>query len=139
MPNTVISYPIPLYQNVPIHAEYYEPRVFFISGIMLGYVTTVVTTVDHNYVIGQLVRLLIPTGFGSTELNEMLGYVTNIPASNQVTLTINSTNANPFINANLKTKPQIVAVGDINSGVLNTNGRSSQVITIPGSFTNISP
>lgn len=138
MRNSVISYPIPLYQNLPIAPQNYKPSQFFISAISLGFVTTVTTTVDNNYTIGQLVRLLIPNGFGSYQLNERLGYVIDKPASNQVTLDLVSNNANAFINASLNTKAQIVAVGDNNTGVLNSNGRTLEVLTIPGSFTNIS-
>lgn len=138
MRNSVISYPIPLYQNLPIALQNYKPSQFFISAISLGFVTTVTTTVDNNYTIGQLVRLLIPNGFGSYQLNERLGYVIDKPASNQVTLDLVSNNANAFINASLNTKAQIVAVGDNNTGVLNSNGRTLEVLTIPGSFTNIS-
>lgn len=138
--NSVITYPVPLYQNVPIQPQYYQPNVFFISAISLGFVTTVTTTVNHNYSIGQLVRLLIPNGFGSRQLNEMLGNVTSIPATNQVTLDLNSSNADPFItNAAIFTQPQIVAVGDVNTGVLNPNGATLEILTIPGSFTNINP
>jgi len=138
MTNTVISYPIPLYANVPIHPEYYKPNVFFISAITIGYQTTVTTTIAHNFVIGQLVRLLIPNGYGSRILNERTGYVISIPSTTQVTLDMISNDSDPFINANLKTRPQIVPVGDVNTGDLNPNGRTLQPLAIPGSFINIS-
>ena len=136
--NTVITYPVPLYANVPIHTEDYKPRVFFVSAISLGFQTIVTTTVAHDYVIGQLVRLLIPNGFGSRQLNEKTAYVISIPSTTQVTLDMISNNADPFINANLNTKAQIVAVGDVNTGDLNPNGRILQPLAIPGSFINIS-
>lgn len=138
--NTVISYPIPPYQNVPIEPQFYKPSQYFISAIALGCVTVVTTTVNHNYAIGQLVRLLIPNGFGTRQLNEMVGYVISIPAMNQVTLDLNSSFADPFLlNTAMNTQPQIVAVGDVNTGVLNPNGRTLEILTIPGSFENISP
>ena len=137
MTNTVITYPIPLYANVNIVSTSYKPSQYFISAITLGYQTIVTTTVDHNYVVGQLVRLLIPNGFGSRQLNEVPGYVISIPATNQVTLDIVSSNADPFINANLNTKAQIIAVGDVNAGNLNSNGTTLS-LSVPGSFINIS-
>ena len=137
--NTVITYPIPLYQNLPIEKCWYKPRQFFISAISLGFLTTVTTTFEHDYVIGQLVRLIIPNGFGSRQLNEMLGFVTSIPAENQVVIDLNSSNADPFItNAAIFTQPQIVAVGDINTGEINPCGPNIKP-WIPGSFRNISP
>lgn len=137
--NQVVTYPTPLYANVPINAGYYQPSQFFISGITLGATTTVTTTVNHNYVVGQLVRLLIPFGFGSTQLNEQEAYVIAIPNSNQVTLNLSSIGVNPFISATFNTQPQIVAVGGINTGAINNDGNVSDLTYIPGSFINISP
>ncbi len=214
--DTVISYPIPPYQNVPINAQYYEPSRFVISDITLGRTTIVTTTVDHNYVIGQLVRLLIPKVFGSYQLNEMQGYVISIPSSTQVEIDLYSLDANTFLpspytaiitnisvgypavitannsfglgsiltisgvsgmteingvsapiasstsstinlnydttgftpyssggvatlNGIAKNVAQILAIGDINSGQINSSGRIQNKTYIPGSFINISP
>lgn len=137
---TVISYPIPAYANVPIHAEYYKPSRFVISGITLGLTTTVTTTENMNYVIGQLVRLLIPSSFGSIQLNEQQGYVISIPADNQVELNIDSLrNVDAYVASSATTKAQILAIGDINSGIISFTGRIIPTTNIPGSFVNISP
>lgn len=246
MVNTVISPPIPAFQNPPIQPGFFKPRVFIISDISLGQTTTVTTTTDLNYVLGQLCRLLIPNGYGSRGLNEQLGYVITRPNdvaiflaqdpadgtgtytanllttfvvdnpnvfllpgsikfyfdytlpdqtlyidngeglityvsgtftisagtidyetgaitltfivappalttakasfaynlgsyTDRVTLDIYSVGIDPFINASLNIQPQIVAVGDINTGFLNSTGRIFPTTTIPGSFQNISP
>src|SRR6188474_863791 len=86
----VLSYPIPAYQNLPPEPEFYVPRRFVIEGITLGVTTIVTTTEDHNYVIGQECRLLIPSPFGSYQLNEVKGNVISIPADDQVELSIDS-------------------------------------------------
>jgi hypothetical protein len=138
-PSSVITYPIPLYANVPINAFFYEPNGFDITAISLGTMTTVTTSVNHNYVIGNLVRLIIPFGYGCIALNEQTGYVVSIPASNQVTINLSSHNVTPFINAALKQQPQITPVGDVNSGQINTDGLINQGTFIPGSYINISP
>lgn len=137
--NPIISFPTPAYQNVPINVEFYQPSQFFITAITLGITTTVTTSVTHNYVVGQLVRLLIPFGWGSTQLNEKTGYVISIPTTSSVEIDINSVGVDPFRIVNLTTKPQIVAVGDGNSGAINATGRVNQGLFIPGSFINISP
>lgn len=131
--------PVPPYTNPPIQPTYYQPRVFTISAISLGQTTTVTTSTDHDYVIGQVCRLLIPSNFGSIQLNEKQGYVINIPASNQVELTINSVNSNAFVTVATGTQAQIIAIGDVNSGQINPSGRTSQVTFVPGSFINVSP
>lgn len=132
--------PVPPYSNVPIQPQYYQPSQFFISAITMGQITTITTTANTNYVVGQQVRLLIPNGFGARQLNEQTGFVTAIPAGNQVTINLNSSKADPFVtNAALFTQPQILAIGDQNSGNINTSGTYTQPTSIPGSFVNISP
>jgi len=137
---SAISGPVALYANVPINAQYYEPSRFVIEDISLGTTTTVTTTVDHNYVVGQTIRLLIPAEFGCFQLNGKQGYVISVPASDQVQVSIDSSkNVNQFISATSANDPQIIAIGDINSGQNNSNGTMSQVVFVPGSFINISP
>ena len=139
MTNTVISYPIPAYQNVPIEPQFYSPSRFVISDITLGGTTLVTTTEDVNYVIGQLVRIIIPPSFGTRQLNNQQAYVIAIPAANQVELDINSSQMDAFTTSTATTKPQLLPIGDINQGVTNSNGRTQNGTYIPGSFLNISP
>lgn len=137
---TVISYPIPAYSNVPIDADFYQPSRFVISNITLGQTTTVTTTTDHNYVIGQEVRLIIPAKFGCAQLNEAKGFVLSVPSTTQVELNIYSYGGDNFISATATTaSPQILAIGDINSGQTNSRGPFYITTYIPGSFINISP
>ena len=135
---TVISFPVPLYANVPIHDEYYIPNFFLISGITLGVTTIVTTSVNHNYVIGQQVRLIIPPTFGTRQLNEKSAFVIDIPSSTQVTLNINSQGMDAFIASSASTKAQILAIGDVRSGQINITPVNLN-LNIPGSFENISP
>jgi hypothetical protein len=136
---TVISYPIPAYSNVPIESQFYKPSQFFISDITFGYTTIVTTIEDHNYVIGQEIRLVIPPSFGCRQLNQKTGFVISIPADNEVEININSYGGQPFNTSTASTQPQILAIGDVNSGITNSNGLSSMGTLIPGSFQDISP
>lgn len=150
MTNTVLSYPIPAYQNIPIEPQFYKPSQFVITDIVLGQ-TTIVTMangtndVAPNYVIGQQVRLIIPPKYGSRSLNGKVGYVLTVPTTNSVEVSINSVDADPFIPSptfiayESRTPAQIVAIGDINSGVVNSSGNMATSTLIPGSFQNISP
>ncbi len=138
--NTVLSSPIPPYQNLPIHAEFYKPKKFVISNVTLGSTTIITTNLDMDYVIGQEVRLIIPSSFGCTQLNEVSSIVISIPSSNQVELQLDSLrNVDAFISSSATTKPQILSIGDVNSGVINSSGRRLTGTFIPGSFINISP
>ena len=132
--------PTPPENNPPINPQYYQPSVFSISALTLGPTTLITTSIDNNYVVGQLVRLIIPNKYGTFQLNESQGYVLSIPQADQVIVGIDSSNANTFIPSpsGITTKPQIMAIGDINTGQTNT-GRTGNITYIPGSFINISP
>jgi len=136
---TVISYPIPAYSNVPIEPQFYQPSRFVISDITLGQTTIVQTTEDMNYVIGQQVRLIIPPTFGTRQLNEQTAFVISIPNDDEVELDISSAGMDSFINSSATTKAQILAIGDVNSGVINSSGRTNNGTFILGSFIDISP
>ena len=142
---TVLSYPIPLYANLPIEPQFYQPNYFIISAISTGTYTTITTTANMNYVIGQQVRLLLPVKYGATQLNNQQGYVISIPSANQVVVTINSNSIDPFIASptfipgDSTQLPQILAIGDINLGLTNASGNLNTGTFVPGSFINISP
>ena len=133
--------PIAPENNPPINPQYYQPRSYNISAIALGATTLVTTTVNHDYVVGQLTRLLIPQIYGSFQLNEQESIVIAIPAANQVLLNLYSSHADLFVSnpTSNTTQPQIVAVGDVNSGPINAQGRVNNGTFIPGSFIDISP
>jgi len=138
----VISYPVPLYQNVEIHAEYYIPQRYVIDDITLGTTTEVITTVNHDYVVGQEIRFLIPANFGSYQLNNVKGYVISVPSPTQLVIDVDSSrNVDPFLSLATVTtsSPQIIAIGDVNSGAINTQGRTQNGTFIPGSFIDVSP
>jgi hypothetical protein len=145
MPNTVVSYPIPAYANVPIRPQYYSPRRFVISGITLGITTIVMTSVVQNYVPGQQIRLIFPSKYGCQQLNGKQGLVIAVLSGNSVELDINSTQVDPFIPTpnfltfQPQTPPQVLAIGDVNSGANGPIIPYYEFTHISGSFINISP
>lgn len=116
----------------------YFPGASYISNITLGTTTIVDTTDAHNFVVGQEVAFRIPTvsGFptawGPTQLNSLpntlvpgspvYGYVIAVTDYNTVVVNIDSSaftsfNSNiPVANVPGLSYPQIVAVGDVNTG-----------------------
>lgn len=135
----VISYPIPAYQNLPIDSDFYQPSRFVISAITRGKTTLVTTTTDLNYVVGQQVRFIIPPSFGIRQLNEQTGYVLSIPSPTQVVVDIDSSFMDAYIASLATTPAQILGIGDINSGRINSTGRINTGTYILGSYINISP
>ena len=117
-----------------LYPSLYAPGEAVISALTLAATTTVVTTSPHNFVVGQEVAFRIPTVWGTTQLNSLpdaiipgspiYGYVTSVTNSTTVVVNIISTGYTAFnVNQPVSgvrglTFPQIVAVGDNNSGSL---------------------
>lgn len=115
-----------------LYPALYAPGEAVISALTLAASTTVVTTAPHNFVVGQEVAFRIPSVWGPAQLNSLpdilipgspiYGYVTSVTNSTTVVVNINSTGYTAFnVNQPLAsirglTFPQIVAVGDNNSG-----------------------
>lgn len=135
---TVLSYPIPAFQNLPLQPQFYQPSRFVISGVTLGQTTIITTTTNMNYVIGQEVRLNIPPSFGCRQLNGVTAFVVSLPALNEVELALYSLGGDAYQSSTATTQAQILAVGGINNGYQAPNGINNAPL-IPGSFTNISP
>lgn len=146
----VISGPVSPFSNLPITPQFYQPSQFPITAITYGITTTVTmgngtNNVSPNYVIGQEVRLVIPPKYGARKLNGKRGFVISLPSSTQVEVDINSIGTDPFIASptflpnESQTPAQILAIGDVSSGQINSSGRINLGLTIPGAFENISP
>ncbi len=110
----------------------YFPGTTFISAITTGTTTTIDTTSAHNFVVGQEVAFRIPSQWGTVQLNSLpnvpipgspiYGYVIAVTDYNTVVVNVDSTaytafNSNQTV-ANVPglSYPQIVAVGDVNTG-----------------------
>lgn len=113
----------------------YEPGVSFIAALSLDSATgftNVFTTASHNYVVGQEVAFRIPSAFGSIELNSLpdvlipgspkyyyvvsissnQDFVVNVPFASLTAFNDNQ----PISAVSGMTFPQVVAVGDVNTG-----------------------
>lgn len=110
----------------------YFPGTSVISAITTGTTTTIDTTSAHNLVVGQEVAFRIPSAWGTTQLNSLpntttpgspiYGYVVSVTDYNTVVVSINSSSYTAF-NSNQtfaaypgEQFPQMVAVGDVNTG-----------------------
>lgn len=124
--------PVGAFVRKVLYPWLYLPGVNFISFVDFGTTTTITTTTNHNYVLGQEIAFRIPPVYGTTQLNSLpnnlvpgspiYAYITAITANDEFTCSFNSTgftafNTNqPFISYPGLQFPQVVAVGDVNSG-----------------------
>lgn len=120
------------YVKKVLYPYLYQPGVSFISAITVGATTTIDTTTAHNLVVGQEVAFRIPDDWGIVQLNSLpnvltpgapvYGYVISVTDANTVVVNIDSSaytayNSNQTV-ANVPglSFPQMVAVGDVNTG-----------------------
>lgn len=123
------------YVKKVLYPYLYAPGVAFIEAITTGSTTTVTTTAPHNFVVGQEVAFRIPALWGTVQLNSIpnsgsnipgspvYGYVISVTSSTQFVVNINSTGYTAFntnqtvasVKAGLSF-PQVLAVGDVNTG-----------------------
>jgi len=120
------------YVKKVLYPYLYFPGVSFISAITTGTTTTIDTTAAHNFVVGQEVAFRIPESWGTIELNSLpnnqipgspvYGYVVSVTDYNTVVVNINSSSYTAFDSNQTVASvpglsfPQIVAVGDVNTG-----------------------
>jgi len=122
----------------------YSPNICDISAISTGSTTTVTTSTDHSFVIGNQVQFFIPPRWGISQLNGLKGYVIALPASDEFTVDIDSTFFNsltvPSPSPYIVVDPaQVAGVGDSNMGQVFAGGVITQPNTIPGAFENQFP
>lgn len=119
----------------------YFPGTTFISAITLGTTTTIDTTNAHNFVVGQQVAFRIPSQWGTVELNSLpnivtpgspiYAYVIAVTDYNTVVVNFDSSaytafNSNQAVSAVPGLSyPQIVAVGDVNTGGVQVSAGSA--------------
>lgn len=110
----------------------YLPEDNVITAITLGTTTTIQTAMYHNFEVGQEVAFRIPSQWGTTQLNSLpnntvpgspiYGYVVSITDNWTFVVNINSSSYTAFTTAIAVasvpglTFPQVLAVGDVNTG-----------------------
>jgi hypothetical protein len=78
------------FRKVPYDPRYY-PRRRFITAITAANPAVVTMSVTHQFVVGEKVRLIVPSVFGMTQMNNQLATITAInTTTNTITLDIDS-------------------------------------------------
>jgi hypothetical protein len=73
------------YRIINAKSRYY-PQFRYIGAMTAANPCVITTTVDHGFTAGQLVRLVVPTGWGMTQANEQQVTITAVTHN---TLTVN--------------------------------------------------
>lgn len=129
------------YVKKVLYPDLYFPGVSVISALTLSTTTTVDTASAHNLVVGQEVAFRIPAAWGTTELNSLpnsstpgspvYGYVVSVTDYNTVVVNINSSSYTAYTSNQTVASvpglsfPELVAVGDVNSGGVQVSSGSA--------------
>jgi hypothetical protein len=85
-----------VWRRIPYDPIFY-PRRRFISAITQAAQAVVKMTVTHGYQLGQMVRMVVPAGYGMVEMNGLQGTIVALStANNTITLDIDSTGFTAF-------------------------------------------
>jgi hypothetical protein len=98
----------------------YYPRRRFITAITQASPAVITLSVTHGYTVGQAVRIVVPSVFGMTQMNGLLGNITAVTtgSTNTISVDIDSTAFTTFafptsaIAAGGITFAQVVPVGE---------------------------
>lgn len=101
-------------------ASRFYPRNRYITAITQASSAVITLSVTHGFTAGQAVRIIVPTDFGMTQMNGLLGNITAVTtgATNTITVDIDSTSFTAFafptsaIAASGVTFAQVVPVGE---------------------------
>lgn len=75
----------------------FYPRNRYITAITLAASAVITLSVTHGYTVGQSVRINVPSAFGMTQINGLIGNITAIStANNTITVDIDSTGFTAF-------------------------------------------
>lgn len=106
------------YRIINANSRFY-PRARYITAITQASSAVITLSVTHGYTVGQAVRVYVPSAFGMTEINGLLGNITAISTTNNtITVDIDSTSFTTFafptsaVAAAGVTFAQVVPVGE---------------------------
>lgn len=95
----------------------FQRAMRIISNITNAYPATITTTFEHNYQTGEIVRLIVPLGYGMVEANQKQGVIT-VTGDTTFTIDIDTTHFNAYTTPSTYPEnyqySQVVPVGEEN-------------------------
>ena len=103
---------------MPIYANpdpLFQPAMRIITNITNAFPAVVTTSFAHNYIDGENLRLLVPNGYGMTQVNQLTGYIT-VLSPTSFSIDIDTTQFDAFIvPATPLEFSQVTPVGEANN------------------------
>lgn len=95
----------------------FKPSMRIITNITNGNPATVTTSFAHGYSTGLIIRLILPSGYGMEQANQLFSDITVVDTTS-FTIDLDTTWFQPFVTPDEQTQyAQAVPIGEINSTV----------------------
>ena len=95
----------------------FQPAMRVISAITNANPAAVTTSFDHDYISGEIVRLIIPPGYGMTQANKLEGAIV-VTGDDTFTINIDTTLFDVFASPGSSPEDlqfaQVIPIGEIN-------------------------
>jgi len=99
---------------VDIASPVFQPAMRVITAITQALQAQVTTNIDHDYIDGLIVRILVPSGYGMPQINNMQGTII-VNGTDTFLIDIDSTFFQAFTIPIVVTNyAQVIPIGEIN-------------------------
>lgn len=97
----------------------FQPAMRNISAITNAFPCEVTTTINHQYIVGTIVRLYIPFADGMQQANQLTGTILSVPTTTTFTLDIDTRLFDVFsipigVSPHVNVSANVVPVGESN-------------------------
>lgn len=101
----------------------FQPAMRVITNITNSFPATVTTSLNHQYIVGTIVRLNVQPEFGMVQANQKVGTILTVPTPTTFTVSIDTTYFDVFVTPNIPAPPPqiayqspfVTAIGEDNS------------------------
>ncbi len=100
----------------------FQPAMRLITALTLAENASVTTSFDHDYLVGLVVRLLVPSEFGMIQVNQEVGTIIDVPTATSFIIDIDTRGFDTFIVPApepwyINDFPSVIPVGEVNSSL----------------------
>lgn len=95
----------------------FQPSLRVITNITNDFPAEVTTSFAHQYQTGLIIRIILPPGWGMTQINQQFSDIT-VTGDTTFTINLDTTFYYPFVTpVSYNQYPQAIPIGEINSTV----------------------
>lgn len=102
--------------NGAVQRPMFQPAMRVVTDITNAYPCEVTTSFDHNYFTGDIIRIVIPNGWGMQQINQQASAIV-VTGDDTFEMNIDTTGYDPFHDPNNAQFAQCIPFSEVNSTV----------------------